>query len=68
RDHHRVVLLTGKLQTLNPKAVLERGYAIVWNAAGKAIHDPEDFSAGLGIRVEVATGEIDCTVNEVTRK
>lgn len=56
-----------RLQALSPLAILDRGYALVFDASGALIKDPAQVSKGEAIRARVALGEIDATVKN-TRK
>jgi exodeoxyribonuclease VII large subunit len=53
------------LAVLGPNATLERGYAIVRRTAdGAIVRDPSEAPAGSPLRIRVARGEIDATVDE----
>jgi exodeoxyribonuclease VII large subunit len=60
----RVERLTTGLESLSPLAVLERGYALVFDAAGKLLKDAEGTEVGQEISARLARGEI---VARVTR-
>jgi exodeoxyribonuclease VII large subunit len=47
--------LSASLQALNPQRVLERGYAVVLDAQGNAVLDPQ--AAGTAVTVKLARGE-----------
>jgi exodeoxyribonuclease VII large subunit len=57
------------LAVLGPAATLERGYAIVKRLPdGAIVRDPREAPPGIGLRLTVARGEIDATVDgESTR-
>jgi len=55
--------LNGRLRSLNPLAVLGRGYAVVSDAAGKIVRSVSQVQAGEGIGVRLADGSLDATVN-----
>jgi exodeoxyribonuclease VII large subunit len=59
----RVETLEARLESVSPKRVLERGYAIVWDANGAPVTQAQDVSAGDALKVEFA-GErkVDVTV------
>jgi exodeoxyribonuclease VII large subunit len=59
REHFAV--LSGKLHSLSPLAVLGRGYAIAFDARGRIIKRAEGVQPGERLRVRVADGEIECT-------
>ncbi len=56
-----------RLQALSPLAILERGYALVFDANGAVLKDSTQVSAGQPIRARVAHGEIDATVTKVRK-
>jgi len=53
-----------RLQALSPRATLARGYAIV-RADGGALRDAATVSPGDAVDIELATGELAATVDEV---
>jgi exodeoxyribonuclease VII large subunit len=61
----RVERLTTGLQSLSPLAVLERGYALVFDASGKLLKDADGTEVGQEISARLARGEIAA---RVTRK
>jgi exodeoxyribonuclease VII large subunit len=54
------------LEVLSPLAILERGYALVFDGAGQLVKDAGQVKVGEEIRARVARGEIRATVNNVT--
>jgi exodeoxyribonuclease VII large subunit len=52
------------LETLSPLAILERGYALVFDAAGQLVKDAQQVSVGDEIRARLAQGEIRAVVKE----
>ena len=50
------------LESLNPLAVLERGYAILSDAEGKVVRAAESVAPGDALRARLAHGEIAVTV------
>jgi len=54
------------LETLSPLAILERGYALLFDAAGLLLKDAAHVHAGQEISARLARGEIRATVNAVT--
>jgi exodeoxyribonuclease VII large subunit len=61
----RVERLTTGLESLSPLAVLERGYALVFDASGKLLKDASGSEVGQEISARLARGEI---VARVTKK
>ena len=55
--------LDGRLRSLDPLAVLGRGYAVVSDAAGKIVRSVGQVQPGDGIDVRLADGSLDATVN-----
>ena len=54
--------LSGALRHLDPDAVLERGYAIVRDSAGRIVSDAATVSAGDGIDIKLSAGTLAATV------
>ena len=52
------------LETLSPLAILERGYALVFDSAGQLIKDAAQLKFGEEISARLARGEIRATVNK----
>ncbi len=50
--------LVAALEALSPLKVLERGYAVARDQAGKVLRRTADFPAGLAFRLRVADGEV----------
>ena len=55
------------LEMLSPLAILERGYALVFDSAGRLVKDAAQVQAGEEISARVAQGEIRATVKARTR-
>jgi len=60
----RLEQLAGELGALSPVAILERGYALVFDSSGKLVKDSEQVQAGEEIRARVARGEIKAVVKK----
>ncbi len=60
-----LVVAAGKLQLLSPRAVLDRGYSFASDLEGNVVGDVRRLSPGDRLRIEMRTGEIGCTVDEV---
>jgi exodeoxyribonuclease VII large subunit len=67
RRRARLERVTGQIEALSPVAILERGYALVFDASGKLVKDAGRVQAGDEIRARVARGEIDATVKKISR-
>jgi exodeoxyribonuclease VII large subunit len=63
----RLERLTSQLEALSPVAILERGYALVFDADGKLLKDAEQVKTGDEIRARLARGEILGTVRQVRK-
>jgi exodeoxyribonuclease VII large subunit len=55
------------LETLSPLAILERGYALVFDSSGQLIKDAAQTKPGDEISARVARGEIKAVVKETRR-
>ena len=56
--------LSGKLQALSPVAILERGYAVVFDSSGKILKDSTQVQVGDEITARLARGEVTATVKK----
>jgi exodeoxyribonuclease VII large subunit len=54
------------LETLSPLAILERGYALVFDGAGGLVKDASQVKVGEEISARVARGEIRAVVKKAT--
>jgi exodeoxyribonuclease VII large subunit len=64
RRRSRLERLTSQLEALSPVAILERGYALVFDASGNLVKDAKRVKAGDEITARVARGEIAATVKK----
>jgi exodeoxyribonuclease VII large subunit len=51
-----------KLDERSPLLILDRGYAIAYDAAGKVLRSPDQVALGDEISVRLARGQLDATV------
>jgi len=58
----RLDRLSSQLEALSPLAILERGYALVFDASGKLVKDASQLSAGDEISGTVARGSFTATI------
>jgi len=58
----RIERLEMALGTLSPVAILERGYALVFDSSGKLLKDSNQVEAGQEISARLSRGEIHATV------
>jgi exodeoxyribonuclease VII large subunit len=61
-------MLRQKLATLDPKAVLQRGYAVIRQENGAIIRSSDDLTVGQELLVQLGQGEVKVKVTEVTTK
>jgi len=64
RRRGRLEQLAGELGALSPVAILERGYALVFDSSRNLVKDSEQVEAGEEIRARVARGEIKAVVKK----
>ena len=64
RCHARLAELGATLVSLDPSAVLARGYSITYDAAGNLVRDARSVSAGERITTQVANGRIESEVKK----
>lgn len=56
----------GKLEALSPVRILDRGYALVFDAEGKLVKDAAQINAGQQIRAQLAKGSLTAEVKNTT--
>jgi exodeoxyribonuclease VII large subunit len=54
--------LLARVISLSPQAVLNRGYAVIWDSEGAVVRDADDTFDGETLRVRVARGEFGVAV------
>jgi exodeoxyribonuclease VII large subunit len=52
----------GNLSALSPKAILSRGYALVFDAMGNLVKDASQLNAGDAVRAQLGRGEFTAEV------
>jgi exodeoxyribonuclease VII large subunit len=60
----KVDQLSGQLSALSPLAILERGYALVFDASGKLLKDGSRVNAGDEISARLAKGTVESVVKK----
>ena len=60
----RLDQLSGRLEALSPLAILDRGYALVFDRSGKLVKDAANVQVGDQISARLARGEITATVKK----
>jgi exodeoxyribonuclease VII large subunit len=63
----RLEQAAGKLDTLSPLAILERGYSLIFDAQGTLVKDASELEPGDRIHARLAQGEIDARVESPPR-
>ncbi|MFB2898690.1 exodeoxyribonuclease VII large subunit [Aerosakkonemataceae cyanobacterium BLCC-F50] len=63
--NQRCQLLQQKLATLDPKSVLQRGYAVVRNQAGGIVKSDEGLQVGEELLIQLGKGKVKVEVREV---
>jgi exodeoxyribonuclease VII large subunit len=63
----RLERLTSQMEALSPVAILDRGYALVFDSSGKLVKDAAQVKVGEDIRARVARGELDATVKKTSK-
>jgi exodeoxyribonuclease VII large subunit len=67
RHRSRLEQASGKLTTLSPVAILERGYSLIFDGQGSLVKSASQLSPGDTIHAQLARGELDARV-EALRK
>jgi exodeoxyribonuclease VII large subunit len=64
--HHtsRLDQLTGQIQALSPLAILERGYALIFDSSGKLLKDASQVATGDEVSATLARGTFTATVKD----
>ncbi|WP_263419351.1 exodeoxyribonuclease VII large subunit [Terriglobus albidus] len=61
-ERNRVQAVSTALQSLSPLAVLQRGYALVYDADGRLLRDAAEAAPGSSITARLHKGSLDATV------
>jgi exodeoxyribonuclease VII large subunit len=56
--------LSARLDSLSPRRILERGYAIVFDGTGRILRNISQTGAGQSVRVQLAHGKFSARVDE----
>lgn len=56
------------LENCNPRAILDKGYAVIYSEGGDIVRDAAQLSRGERIRARLARGEARATVDDVATK
>ena len=68
RGENELGAVAAKLSAINPLAVLSRGYGFVQDDGGKTLCYAKDMKEGTKIRITMADGAADATVNAIELK
>jgi exodeoxyribonuclease VII large subunit len=60
----RLEQLSGQIEALSPLGILERGYALVFDASGHLLKDVTQVSPGDEISARLARGNLTATVKK----
>jgi exodeoxyribonuclease VII large subunit len=64
RERLRLQALTGQLNQLSPMKVLERGYAIVFDADGRVVKSAASVAVGDPLGIQLARGRLEAEVKK----
>jgi exodeoxyribonuclease VII large subunit len=67
RHRSRLEQASGKLATLSPLAILERGYSLVFDAQGSLVKDASQLMPGDSIHARLARGEVEARVESLRK-
>ncbi len=68
RQRGRLDQLAGQLEALSPLAILDRGYALIFDPSGELLKDAARVKAGDEISARLAKGSLSATVNQQKQK
>ncbi|MBS2024822.1 MAG: exodeoxyribonuclease VII large subunit [Deltaproteobacteria bacterium] len=64
-ERERLGTLIGRLDAMSPLKVLGRGYAVAFDANGRALRSVSEVAVGASVRVRLAQGELVANVTSV---
>jgi exodeoxyribonuclease VII large subunit len=64
----RLERLTSQMEALSPVAILERGYALVFDSSGKLVKDAARVKVGEDVTARLARGQIAATIKNKSPK
>ncbi|NDU85766.1 MAG: exodeoxyribonuclease VII large subunit [Ferrovum sp.] len=62
RQRHRLEAHQRALAHLNPRGILQRGYALVLDAQGRIVEDADQLESGQQVRLTLARGQRDACI------
>ena len=66
-EQQKIMQLSERLQSYDPRAILRRGYARIQNDNQKAIFSVNDISLGQRISLRLQDGTIDAQAEKITK-
>jgi exodeoxyribonuclease VII large subunit len=66
RERARFGLAVGKIDALSPLGILSRGFALCRDTKGAIVKKAADVALGDRVRVTLASGELDCRVEQIS--
>jgi len=64
-SRHRLELAFGRIEASSPQAILEKGYSVVRDSAGKVLRDAKGIEAGSRVDIRFAKGGAKALVEEI---
>ncbi len=68
RRRERVDRVVGRLQGVSPLAVLQRGYALVYDQNGRMARNTDGLQVGDPLRVVLARGELETVIQRIQER
>ncbi len=68
RSKHRLILASEGLNTINPRATLERGYAIISDSKGGIVDSIRKTTVDAKLHVQLQDGELESNVQKIVEK
>ena len=68
RASHRLTLASEGLNTINPNATLERGYAIISDTNGGIVDSIKKTSNNAKLHIQLQDGELQSNVEKIVEK
>jgi exodeoxyribonuclease VII large subunit len=63
--HERLEAMRGRLAALSPLGVMERGYALVFDAEGRLVRGVKDLKKGQTMTTRLADGSVASTIDRI---
>ncbi|KMQ51442.1 exodeoxyribonuclease VII large subunit [Chitinispirillum alkaliphilum] len=62
---NRLEYAGGRLQSLSPLSVLQRGYSVTVNSKGKTVRNSKELKSGEKVQIRFSQGSADAIINQV---